>query len=110
VRVQERILHHVLGILGVVQKPADGVEEPILVAADQLSERRRAALQTFSDEPVVVGTHVSCTLGRRRAAEGSRNARPCSCPPRPTRWSVYDATAACRCQKKASPLAARRSR
>ena len=45
VGIQEGILHHVLGVFGVVDQPIDRMEQTILIAADQLPEGGRIAAQ-----------------------------------------------------------------
>src|SRR5262249_27709906 len=59
IRVEECVLDHILGILGVLDQTVDAMVETLLIAAHQYPKGCRVALQTLSDEALIVGTHGS---------------------------------------------------
>src|SRR5581483_12255025 len=65
VGVEKGLLNHVLGILRTVKKPKDGVEQSILIPADEIAESRRATFQAFRNQPLLVAAHGFFLLIRR---------------------------------------------
>jgi hypothetical protein len=57
--VQKGFLDDVLSVFRAVDQSEHGVEEPVLVATDQLSKGRGLALQAISYESVIVAAHDS---------------------------------------------------
>ena len=83
VRVEESLLNHVLGILSVINEAVNTIVQSLLITADQLPKGGRVALQTISDEALVVGAHGSLPLldegGAAKVPERrTRQAAPCA--------------------------------
>jgi hypothetical protein len=76
VGIQKRFLHNVLRVFGITDHPKHSVEQAVLIAAHQLPKGRASALQTFSNEAAVVGTHsFVSSIGRGEQMNGSRKKR-----------------------------------
>jgi len=59
VSVQKGFLDDVLSVFRAVDQSEHGVEEPVLIAMDQLSKGRGLAFQAISNESVIVAAHDS---------------------------------------------------
>ena len=74
VGMKESLLYHVSRIFSIVNQTQDRMEQTILMAQYQLAKGECIALPAFSDQTVIVCTHVALlNNGRDAARNGSRS-------------------------------------